>query len=75
MCNLVPYVHDDDMAELSSIVFEEDEDETEVVDESVLALVRKNVTLDLGSIDLHGGHFMGLTTKVVACMLTNLGVA
>ena len=44
-----------------------------VVDASLLALVNKNVSIDLGSIDVHGGLFMGMTTKVVACLLTNLG--
>lgn len=45
--------------------------DTRVVYESLLALAHKNVTLDLGSIDLHGGLFMGLTTKVLAWLLTN----
>lgn len=48
-------------------------DNTRVVDASLLALVNKNVSIDLGSIDVHGGLFMGMTTKVVACLLTNQG--
>lgn len=48
-------------------------DNTRVVDASLLALVNKNVSIDLGSIDVHGGLFMGMTTKVVACWLTNQG--
>ena len=47
--------------------------DTGVVDASLLALVNKDVSIDLGSIDVHGGLFMGMTTKVVACLLTNLG--
>ena len=73
--DLTPYVHDDDMAQLRSIVFEEEEDDKGVVDASLLVLVHENVTLDLGSIVFYEGLFMGLTTKVVACLFTNLGVA
>ena len=49
--DLQPYVHGDDMAQLRSIIFEIEENDTGVVDASLLALDHKNVTLDLGSID------------------------
>ena len=43
------------------------------MDASFLALAYKSISLNLGSIDVHGGLFMGMTTKVVACLLTNQG--
>ena len=46
--DLPPYVHGDDMAQLRSIIFEIEENDTGVVDASLLALDHKNVTLDLG---------------------------
>ncbi|XP_048493920.1 uncharacterized protein LOC125494404 [Beta vulgaris subsp. vulgaris] len=62
--DLAPYVHDDYMAQLRSIISkeEEDYDYTGVVDASLLSLVHTNVSVDLGSIEVDEGLFMGMNT-------------
>jgi len=68
--DLAPYIHDDDIAQLRTIVFKEEEDDTGA---ELLALIEENVALDFFSFDSIHGNWLGNTTRPVVSLITNMG--
>lgn len=68
--DLAPYIHDDDTAQLRTIVFEEEEDDTGA---DLLVLMEKNVALDFFLFNSMHGHWLGNFTRPIVSLITNMG--